>query len=104
MLLPERKTFVSVQTVLILKYLVPGYNAYAYYGAANVGMNGGLMLRSVSTPTRYSSSSRRICLVVVVIVNIVLIRVGLGLHFSISSLILWIAQSSSDEYEYQLTV
>ena len=35
------------QTVLILKYLVPGYNAYAYYGAANVGMNGGLMLRSV---------------------------------------------------------
>ncbi|KAH8088031.1 hypothetical protein HD553DRAFT_307144 [Filobasidium floriforme] len=57
--------FAGSLTVLILKYLVPGYNAYAYYGAANVGMNGGLML---------------------------------------SSLILWIAQSSSDEYEYQLTV
>jgi hypothetical protein len=37
----------DAQTLLILKYLVPGYNAYAYYGAANVGMNGGLMLRSV---------------------------------------------------------
>jgi hypothetical protein len=35
----------DVQTVLILKYLVPGYDQYAYYGGANVGMNGGLMLR-----------------------------------------------------------
>ncbi|GHJ84377.1 hypothetical protein NliqN6_0779 [Naganishia liquefaciens] len=52
-------------TVLILKYMIPGYNDFAYYGGANVGMNGGLML---------------------------------------SAIILWIAQSGSDEYRYELTL
>ncbi|KAI9638468.1 uncharacterized protein MKK02DRAFT_36185 [Dioszegia hungarica] len=52
-------------TVLILKYIIPEYNGYLYYGIANVGMNGGIML---------------------------------------SAMILWAAQSGSDEYEYQLTV
>lgn len=33
------------QTVLILKYIIPHMDQYIYYGAANVGMNGGLMLR-----------------------------------------------------------
>ncbi|KAJ9112378.1 hypothetical protein QFC19_000799 [Naganishia cerealis] len=28
-----------------MRYMIPGYNEYAYYGGANVGMNGGLMLR-----------------------------------------------------------
>ncbi|EIW70263.1 hypothetical protein M231_02769 [Tremella mesenterica] len=52
-------------TVLILKYIVPDFTGYTYYGWANVGMNGGIML---------------------------------------SAVILWISQSGSDEYEYQLTV
>ncbi|RSH82726.1 uncharacterized protein EHS24_007720 [Apiotrichum porosum] len=52
-------------TVLILKYIVNGYTEYIYYGAANVGMNAGIML---------------------------------------SGIILWVSQSGSDEYEYQLTV
>lgn len=52
-------------TVLILKYVVPGYDKYIYYGGANVGMNAGVML---------------------------------------SAMILWLAQSGTDEYEYQLTV
>ncbi len=34
-----------LQTVLILKYVVPGYDKYIYYGGANVGMNAGVMLR-----------------------------------------------------------
>ncbi|KAL1407421.1 Vacuolar protein sorting-associated protein 68 [Vanrija albida] len=52
-------------TVLILKYIVPNYTDYIYYGIANVGMNAGIML---------------------------------------SAMVLWISQSGSDEYEYQLTV
>ncbi|AFR93008.1 hypothetical protein J008_00881 [Cryptococcus neoformans] len=51
--------------VLILKYIVPDYTGYTYYGAANVATNAGIM---------------------------------------ISAMILWISQSGSDEYEYQLTV
>ncbi|KAJ9122110.1 hypothetical protein QFC24_004337 [Naganishia onofrii] len=46
-------------------YMIPEYNEYAYYGGANVGMNGGLML---------------------------------------SAIVLWIAQSASDEYRYELTL
>ncbi|ORY32086.1 hypothetical protein BCR39DRAFT_524110 [Naematelia encephala] len=52
-------------TVLILKYIIPDYTGYIYYGGANVAMNGGIM---------------------------------------ISAMVLWISQSGSDEYEYQLTV
>ncbi|ORX39622.1 hypothetical protein BD324DRAFT_614365 [Kockovaella imperatae] len=52
-------------TVLILKYIIPDYIGYIYYGGANVGMNAGIML---------------------------------------SAMVLWVAQSGSDEYEYQLTV
>ncbi|GFZ46417.1 hypothetical protein JCM24511_04664 [Saitozyma sp. JCM 24511] len=52
-------------TVLILKYIIPDYTGYIYYGGANVGMNGGIM---------------------------------------ISAMVLWVSQSGSDEYEYQLTV
>lgn len=33
------------QTVLILKYVVPGYDQYVYYGGANVAMNAGVMFR-----------------------------------------------------------
>jgi hypothetical protein len=36
------------QTVLILKYVVPGYDEYIYYGGANVGMNAGVMFRYVA--------------------------------------------------------
>ncbi|WWD15653.1 hypothetical protein CI109_100075 [Kwoniella shandongensis] len=52
-------------TVLILKYIIPDYTGYIYYGGANVAMNAGVM---------------------------------------ISAMILWVSQSGSDEYEYQLTV
>ena len=33
--------------MLILKYIIPGFTEYTYYGGANVGMNGGVMLRYV---------------------------------------------------------
>ncbi|WVQ77956.1 hypothetical protein IAT38_000036 [Cryptococcus sp. DSM 104549] len=52
-------------TVLILKYIIPDYVGYIYYGGANVATNAGIM---------------------------------------ISAMVLWISQSGSDEYEYQLTV
>ncbi|RSH83302.1 uncharacterized protein EHS24_006977 [Apiotrichum porosum] len=52
-------------TVLILKYIVPDFTSFLYYGGANVGMNAGIMM---------------------------------------SAMILWVSQSGSDEYEYQLTV
>ncbi|KAK4683684.1 hypothetical protein P7C73_g6546, partial [Tremellales sp. Uapishka_1] len=52
-------------TVLILKYIIPDFAGYLWYGGANVAMNGGVM---------------------------------------VSAMILWISQSGSDEYEYQLTV
>lgn len=32
------------QTVLILKYIIPDYVGYFYYGGANVGMNAGIMI------------------------------------------------------------
>jgi hypothetical protein len=32
------------QTVLILKYILNDYQGYVYYGAANVGMNAGVMI------------------------------------------------------------
>lgn len=35
------------QTVLILKYIIPQYDGYIYYGGANVGMNAGVMLSYV---------------------------------------------------------
>ena len=35
------------QTVLILKYIIPEYSGYIYYGVANVGMNAGIMLSRV---------------------------------------------------------
>jgi hypothetical protein len=44
------------KTVLILKYMIPGYNEYAYYGGANVGMNGGFMLRYVFRSYRSTGS------------------------------------------------
>jgi hypothetical protein len=54
------------QTVLVLKYLIPGHTEqYTYYGYANVSQNVALML---------------------------------------SSVVLWIAQSGSNEYEYSLTL
>jgi hypothetical protein len=34
----------DLQTVLILKYIIPDYTGYLWYGIANVGMNGGIML------------------------------------------------------------
>ncbi|KAL7422085.1 Vacuolar protein sorting-associated protein 68 [Cryptotrichosporon argae] len=52
-------------TVLILKYIIPDYTGYIYYGGANVGTNSGIML---------------------------------------AAMVLWVSQSGSDEYEYQLTV
>ncbi|TYJ51451.1 hypothetical protein B9479_007974 [Cryptococcus floricola] len=51
--------------VLILKYIIPDFSGYLWYGGANVACNTGIM---------------------------------------ISAMILWLAQSGSDEYEYQLTV
>ena len=35
------------QTVLILKYIIPDYEGFIYYGGANVGMNAGVMLSCV---------------------------------------------------------
>jgi hypothetical protein len=35
------------QTVLILKYIIPDYTGYLYYGGANVAMNGGIMISYV---------------------------------------------------------
>ncbi|KAK1924615.1 hypothetical protein DB88DRAFT_472006 [Papiliotrema laurentii] len=34
-------------TVLILKYIIPDYTGYLWYGIANVGMNGGIMLSAM---------------------------------------------------------
>ncbi|KAE8537606.1 hypothetical protein D1P53_006314 [Cryptococcus gattii VGV] len=61
--------------VLILKYIVPDYTGYTYYGAANVATNAGIMISA-----------------------------DLTLHRETRAMILWISQSGSDEYEYQLTV
>jgi hypothetical protein len=37
-----------LQTVLILKYIIPAYDArYVYYGGAGVGMNAGVMLSAI---------------------------------------------------------
>lgn len=56
----------SMQTVLVLKYILKGYEQqYTYYGLANVSQNVALML---------------------------------------SAIVLWIAQSASGEYEYNLTL
>jgi hypothetical protein len=64
--------------------MIPGYNEYAYYGGANVGMNGGLMLRSVlCSPLPLIDLTRP------------------NTH---SAIVLWIAQSASDEYRYELTL
>lgn len=35
---------IACQTVLILKYIIPDYTGYIYYGIANVGMNAGVMI------------------------------------------------------------
>lgn len=34
--------------MLILKYIIPDYTGYIYYGGANVGMNGGIMISWVA--------------------------------------------------------
>jgi hypothetical protein len=39
------------QTVLILKYIIPDYTGYLYYGGANVAMNGGIMISYVPSPS-----------------------------------------------------
>lgn len=39
--------FVELQCVLILKYIVPDYTGYTYYGAANVATNAGIMISCV---------------------------------------------------------
>lgn len=44
MQLQTRQADLPPQTVLILKYIVPDYTQYIYYGAANVGMNAGIMV------------------------------------------------------------
>jgi hypothetical protein len=55
-----------MQTVLILKYIIPAYSEqYTYYGYANVSQNIALML---------------------------------------SAIVLWIAQNTNSEYEYNLTL
>lgn len=33
--------------MLILKYIIPQYDGYIYYGGANVGMNAGIMISYV---------------------------------------------------------
>ena len=38
------------KTVLILKYIIPQYDGYIYYGGANVGMNAGIMISCVLRP------------------------------------------------------
>jgi hypothetical protein len=45
--LPHDTPLIS-QTVLILKYIIPDYTGYIYYGGANVGMNGGIMISWVT--------------------------------------------------------
>jgi hypothetical protein len=92
------------QTVLILKYIIPQYDGYIYYGGATVGMNAGIMIsyvpslcvpiRSISPcylPIRMAAKGHRRSAS----------REGVLI---ISAIVLWIAQSGSDEYEYQLTV
>ena len=55
-----------MQTVLVLKYVMPGYtDQYTYYGYANVSQNVALML---------------------------------------SAVFLWVAQNTSSEYDYNLTL
>jgi hypothetical protein len=41
---PVTNAMLTSQTVLILKYIIPDYTGYIYYGGANVGMNFGVML------------------------------------------------------------
>ena len=55
-----------LQSILVLKYVIPGYSEqFTYYGYANLSQNVTLML---------------------------------------SAIVLWIAQSGSSEYEYNLTL
>ena len=59
-------TFVNLQTVLVLKYVLKGYHEqFTYYGYANVSQSVALML---------------------------------------SAIVLWMAQSTSSEYEYNLAL
>jgi hypothetical protein len=39
-----KRPYLTHQTVLILKYILNDYAGYIYYGAANVGMNAGIMI------------------------------------------------------------
>jgi hypothetical protein len=45
---PRPRHPLTTQTVLILKYIIPDYTGYIYYGGANVGMNGGIMISWVA--------------------------------------------------------
>lgn len=86
----ERSSVLTIgqleKTVLILKYMIPGYNEYAYYGGANVGMNGGVMLRYLSRVLSALAGSAD------------------DAWDIDSAIVLWIAQSASDEYRYELTL
>lgn len=77
--------------MLILKYIIPQYDGYIYYGGANVGMNAGIMISYVSL-ARPAASRSSLC------------TTPSGSQLTCSAMVLWVAQSGSDEFEYQLTV
>jgi hypothetical protein len=107
----------TLQTVLILKYIIPDYTGYLYYGGANVAMNGGIMISYVP----FLLSSPSLCILLVLQYPFVLLHLlpnllSFMLHAELATvciasnvlidraMILWVSQSGGDEYEYQLTV